>query len=172
MYLAATVFPAPLSPLFPRQEREKKKMETVREATRSALRDNSNSPDDDALILPFDHHVPVHVVRQGVDVRRILILGLREGERRPHWAQGRCDVGQNSRAKEQLIVFGEFYSRLLGRVRSLFRWSRASAWTGSPILKRGRCTSEWWCQGTSAGNQRRQKYLHSVLRWKYWYLCT
>lgn len=58
-------------------------METVAEATRCAVRDDSDSPDDDALILPFDHHVPVHVVRQGIDVRRILILGLREGERRP-----------------------------------------------------------------------------------------
>ena len=33
-------------------------------------------PDDDALVLPVDHHVAVHVVCQSVDVRRVLILGL------------------------------------------------------------------------------------------------
>ena len=33
-------------------------------------------PDDDALVLPVDHHVAVHVVCQSIDVRRILILGL------------------------------------------------------------------------------------------------
>lgn len=35
-------------------------------------------PDDDTLVLTVNHHVPVHVVRQRVDVRRVLILSLRE----------------------------------------------------------------------------------------------
>ncbi len=35
------------------------------------------SPDDDTLILSVDHHVSVHVISQRVDVRRILILGLK-----------------------------------------------------------------------------------------------
>lgn len=35
-----------------------------------------SSPYDDTLILPVDHHVSVHVVSQGVDVRWVLILGL------------------------------------------------------------------------------------------------
>lgn len=34
------------------------------------------SPDDDALVLTVDHHVPVHVVCQSVDVRGVLILSL------------------------------------------------------------------------------------------------
>lgn len=33
-------------------------------------------PDDDTLILCVDQHVSVHVVGQGVDVGRVLILGL------------------------------------------------------------------------------------------------
>ena len=33
-------------------------------------------PDDDTLVLGVDHHVAVHVVRQGIDVGRVLILGL------------------------------------------------------------------------------------------------
>ena len=36
-------------------------------------------PDDDTLVLHVDGHVPVHVVRQGVDVRGVLVLGLNEG---------------------------------------------------------------------------------------------
>lgn len=34
-------------------------------------------PDDDALVLAVDHHVSVHVVGQGVDVRWVLVLSLR-----------------------------------------------------------------------------------------------
>ncbi len=34
-------------------------------------------PDDDALVLAVDGHVAVHVVRQGVDVRWVLVLGLK-----------------------------------------------------------------------------------------------
>ena len=33
------------------------------------------SRNNDALVFMVDNHVPVHVVRQGIDVRRILILG-------------------------------------------------------------------------------------------------
>lgn len=33
-------------------------------------------PDDDTLVLTVDEHVPVHVVGEGIDVWRILILGL------------------------------------------------------------------------------------------------
>lgn len=33
-------------------------------------------PDNDALVLPINHHISVHVVRQSVDVRRVLILSL------------------------------------------------------------------------------------------------
>lgn len=35
------------------------------------------SPDDDTLILSINHHVSVHVVCQSIDVRWVLILGLR-----------------------------------------------------------------------------------------------
>jgi hypothetical protein len=41
----------------------------------------ADSPDDDTLVLPVDHHVSVHVVCQGVDVRRVLILGLEVQQR-------------------------------------------------------------------------------------------
>ena len=34
-------------------------------------------PDDDTLVLAVDGHVAVHVVRQGVDVRWVLVLGLK-----------------------------------------------------------------------------------------------
>lgn len=33
-------------------------------------------PDDDTLVLTVDEHVAVHVVREGIDVWRILVLGL------------------------------------------------------------------------------------------------
>ena len=35
------------------------------------------SPDDDALVFVVDRHVAIHVVGQSVDVRRILVLGLK-----------------------------------------------------------------------------------------------
>lgn len=35
-------------------------------------------PDDDALVLTVNHHVSVHVICQSVDVRRVLILSLRD----------------------------------------------------------------------------------------------
>lgn len=35
-------------------------------------------PDDDTLVLTVDHHISVHVICQSVDVRRVLILSLRE----------------------------------------------------------------------------------------------
>lgn len=38
-----------------------------------------HSPDDHALTLIVDEHVPVHVVRQSVDVRWILVRRL-EGD--------------------------------------------------------------------------------------------
>lgn len=38
-------------------------------------------PDDDTLVLTVDHHVTVHVVSQGVDVRGVLILGLETEEK-------------------------------------------------------------------------------------------
>lgn len=34
-------------------------------------------PDDDTLVLTVNHHVPVHVICQSVDVRRVLILSLK-----------------------------------------------------------------------------------------------
>ena len=33
-------------------------------------------PDDNALVLVVDGHVAVHVVREGVDVWRVLVLSL------------------------------------------------------------------------------------------------
>lgn len=36
-------------------------------------------PDDDTLVLTVNEHVPVHVVREGIDVRGILVLGLAGG---------------------------------------------------------------------------------------------
>lgn len=36
-------------------------------------------PDDDTLVFTVDEHVPIHVVGEGIDMRRILILGL-QGE--------------------------------------------------------------------------------------------
>lgn len=41
---------------------------------------NNASPDDDTLVLAVNHHVPVHVVCQGVDVRGVLILSLQIDE--------------------------------------------------------------------------------------------
>lgn len=38
-------------------------------------------PNDDTLVLTVYHHVSVHVICQSVDVRRILILSLREDKR-------------------------------------------------------------------------------------------
>lgn len=38
------------------------------------------SPNDDTLILSINHHVSVHVISQGVDMRWVLILGL-QGQR-------------------------------------------------------------------------------------------
>lgn len=84
MYLAATVFPAPLSPL---PQPRKKRQTTHRKAifycqtylhgtAWASAWEAENSPDDNTLILPVNHHVSVHVVSQGVDVRWILILGL------------------------------------------------------------------------------------------------
>lgn len=35
-------------------------------------------PDDDTLILSVNHHVSVHVICQSVDMRRVLILSLRD----------------------------------------------------------------------------------------------
>ena len=37
-------------------------------------------PDDDTLVFAVNHHVSVHVVRQSVDVRRVLILGLGQNQ--------------------------------------------------------------------------------------------
>lgn len=34
-------------------------------------------PDDDALVLAIYQHIAVHVIGQGVDVRRVLVGGLR-----------------------------------------------------------------------------------------------
>lgn len=53
------------------------------------------STDDDTLVLTVDEHVPVHVVREGVDVWGILILGLaRKGRPQPRavgqWPWGLC----------------------------------------------------------------------------------
>jgi len=39
------------------------------------------APDDDALVLPVDQHVAVHVVAQGVDMGGIFILSLKRGTR-------------------------------------------------------------------------------------------
>lgn len=38
------------------------------------------SPDDDTLVLPIDQHVAVHLVRQGVYMWGVFVLGLGEGE--------------------------------------------------------------------------------------------
>lgn len=37
-------------------------------------------PDDDALVLPIDQHVAVHVIGQGVDMGGIFILSLNRGQ--------------------------------------------------------------------------------------------
>ena len=47
-------------------------------------RDNrADRPDDDTLMLGLDEHVPVCIVRERVDVRRVLIDRL-QGVRRRH----------------------------------------------------------------------------------------
>lgn len=78
MYLAATVFPAPLSPLQTGLKASQHTRHTrgTHTHTRTHTERNLGSPNDDTLVLPIDHHVSVHVVGQGVDVRRILVLGL------------------------------------------------------------------------------------------------
>ena len=43
----------------------------------------TDQPDDDALMLGLDEHVPVCIVRERVDVRRVLIDRL-QGVRRLH----------------------------------------------------------------------------------------
>ena len=48
---------------------------TERESERESEH-KGGSPNDDALVLSIDHHVSVHVIGQGVDVRWILVLGL------------------------------------------------------------------------------------------------
>lgn len=63
------------------------------------------SPNDDALVLSIDHHVSVHVIGQGVDVRRILVLGLQTEAKR--WAEG-----------GSFVYSGRDNSQLPGRVRS------------------------------------------------------
>lgn len=98
MYLAATVFPAPLSPL---QTGLNRRHDTTQAHTRE-LAKRDHSPDDDALVLRVDHHVPVHVVGQGVDVRRVLVLGLQ----RP--AQASAEGGSEvSRMNENSLLPGK-----------------------------------------------------------------
>lgn len=40
------------------------------------------SPDDDTLVLHVNHHVSVHIVGQGIDMRGVLILGLKHNRYR------------------------------------------------------------------------------------------
>lgn len=54
-------------------------------------------PDDDALVLTVDEHVAVHVVREGVDVRGVLVLGL--------VGQGRSQPGARGRGLGVLGLF-------------------------------------------------------------------
>ena len=68
MNLAATVLPAPLSPL-PRTNQSGLRGHVTGSRPITA----HHSPDDDALVLVVYRHVAVHVVRQRVDVRRVLI---------------------------------------------------------------------------------------------------
>lgn len=81
MYLAATVFPAPLSPLTDRNGKHPEAVTFSRNEASSfgsSKKDTSRLPDDDTLVLAVNHHVPVHVVSQGVDVGGVLILSLEE----------------------------------------------------------------------------------------------
>ena len=72
MNLAATVLPAPLSPL----TRTNQSGLRGGHVTGSRPITAHHSPDDDALVLVVYRHVAVHVVRQRVDVRRVLISCL------------------------------------------------------------------------------------------------
>jgi len=97
MYLAHTVLPAPDSPL---------EIEFCSEEN-----DRMHAPDDDALVLVVDEHVPVHVVGERVDVRRVLVgrralvllhLALREVGHlleRVHRDEHRPDVRLEKRGK-------------------------------------------------------------------------
>jgi len=82
MYLAATVFPAPLSPLRPRKDPKRYSNYSDTNRVHRTGEQRGCSPDDDALVLRVDHHVPVHGVRQGVDVGGILVLGLNKDKRK------------------------------------------------------------------------------------------
>lgn len=62
------------------------------------------SPDDDALILPIDHHVSVHVVGQGVDMRWVLILGLqRPAERSADGGAAVTLINEGMRTHSSLV---------------------------------------------------------------------
>lgn len=109
MYLAATVFPAPLSPL--KEDRAQGytcqfylyiNYYCVNNRQKSSTK--SHPPDDDTLVLTVNHHVSVHVVSQSIDVRGVLILGLEED-------------GQNN----QKTTAGHLWSItvMLGKVREL-----------------------------------------------------
>lgn len=50
-------------------------------------------PDDDTLVLTVNEHVPVHVVREGIDVRGILVLSLGEKVRPERGAGGQGSWG-------------------------------------------------------------------------------
>lgn len=90
MYLAATVFPAPLSPL---AEDTGPVTHSPHQSEQQAARPaKPRPPDDDALVLAVNHHVSVHVVSQSVDVRRVLILGLEEGQNQQNQQQDKTEV--------------------------------------------------------------------------------
>lgn len=86
MYLAATVFPAPLSPL--KEDRAQGSTCDISLNTDYYYVNNkqkssakSHPPNYDTLVLTVNHHVSVHVVSQSIDVWGVLILGLeKEGQ--------------------------------------------------------------------------------------------
>lgn len=54
-------------------------------------------PDDDTLVLAVNHHIPVHVVSQCIDVGGVLILRLENGWMNGWmngWLGGRKDGGR------------------------------------------------------------------------------
>lgn len=76
MYLAATVLPAPLSPLGEKGGELDRERDFNGPPTAPPCRCPPASPDDHTLVLAVDQHVAVHLIRQCVDVWGVFVLGL------------------------------------------------------------------------------------------------
>jgi len=79
MNLAATVFPAPLSPLARSRKRGEGEKNEEDNVCHFCKENEDPLPDDDTLVLELNQHVAVHVVCESPHMRRILVRGLHIG---------------------------------------------------------------------------------------------